>query len=61
MCQDFMKKTEKDLTVINKFVGSSETVSIKINKNGKIMKFKKHIDQSRLFLKLVMAKILVKK
>ena len=28
----FYEKTENDLTVINKFVGSSETVSIKINK-----------------------------
>ncbi len=28
----YEKKTENDLTVINKFVGSSETVSIKINK-----------------------------
>ena len=31
----FYEKTEKDLTVINKFVGSSETVSIKINKKWK--------------------------
>ena len=28
----FYEKTENDLTVINKFVGSSEKVSIKINK-----------------------------